>query len=224
MSRPDEEREQATWSRAFQSTGAPQSMGSCPPAERICDAVDAKLDPAEVRLVVEHCATCPHCAEDWRVARSMADDLSDEIKAPKATSVLSIEPIRKRWKQWGAGFGLCAVAALALLVVWPREERSVPTMRGGEESTASAIESYRFDGTTFYWPQLNERARYELLLNDMNFATIATVDGIEGTQFVLSDELRVRLESESEFYWQIRVWGDDGKSVLSLPIHQRATP
>lgn len=43
-------------------------MIGCPPAEDVWDAFHGVLAPERRRQVVDHTATCPMCAEAWRLA------------------------------------------------------------------------------------------------------------------------------------------------------------
>lgn len=66
----DDDRLRLAFARAFEA-GLPTD--DCPRAEALFDAACGEL-PAEARgAVIDHLATCPVCAEAWRIARAMRD-------------------------------------------------------------------------------------------------------------------------------------------------------
>lgn len=71
------------------------SVGPCPPAERLWDALEGDLDVEERRAVVDHLSVCGRCAASWRAARRLG------ARPPSAARALRRlwEKIRRPWSR-----------------------------------------------------------------------------------------------------------------------------
>jgi hypothetical protein len=85
----------------------------CPSLSEIWEGVHGRLPPDRLRDVVEHLATCPPCAEAWRLALLMErPTAADQVPAEDAAAVPMAH--RPRRRLYG---GLAAAAAVLFAVV-----------------------------------------------------------------------------------------------------------
>lgn len=106
MTTPDAELDRMRQAFADDTTAATD----CPPAVRIWEAVNSRLEPVDAAAVVDHVASCGACAEAWRMARELepAEAGSGPIPFPEK---------RRKSVVWGL---LAAAATLALTIgAWP---------------------------------------------------------------------------------------------------------
>jgi hypothetical protein len=125
--------------RAFTAPGgtAPRPE-DCPPAETLWAAVHGELPPGALRDVVDHIATCPACAEDWRLAVEVEREATAtaEVAAGRAASPV-LYP--RRWLRL-APLLAAAAAIVALVVGLPLvHHENEPTYRGGPQKVASQV-------------------------------------------------------------------------------------
>lgn len=88
---------------------AAAGAADCPAPDRIWDAVNGLLDPAEVADLTEHVAACGACAEAWRIAR----DVAAEATAAAVISFPASPSVRRPSYAWPL---LAAAATLVLAV------------------------------------------------------------------------------------------------------------
>ena len=81
---------------AFRSLadGAGPAAG-CPPASRLWDAQQGDVPPEEARRLMDHAASCPSCAQAWRLARELDEGAATETSPqhsvwPRARSILAM--------------------------------------------------------------------------------------------------------------------------------------
>jgi hypothetical protein len=111
------ERYDLEWLRAaFAQPDAAPHPDHCPSLSEIWEGVHGQLPPERLRDVVEHLATCPPCAEAWRLALLMErPTAADQVPAEDAAAVhMTHLANRPRWRLYG---GLAAAAAAALFAV-----------------------------------------------------------------------------------------------------------
>lgn len=89
---------------AFRSLadGASPSPG-CPPASRLWDAQQGDVSPEEARQLMDHVASCPSCAQAWRLARELDDGGVAEALPPH--------------RSWQRGRSILAIAAMLLFAL-----------------------------------------------------------------------------------------------------------
>lgn len=133
----DDNRERDVWRAALASLDSSPPPGEgCPEREQIDRAAAGELD-AENAAIFDHVATCPHCAQSWRLTRAIDDAIDDgqllaatealaawkeSRSAPKPDSVPVPEPsptLKDRLRGWAqefdwspAGWGLARGSAI----------------------------------------------------------------------------------------------------------------
>lgn len=90
---------QSSWRRARLTDGP------CPPSARIAALAVGRVWPWQRRRLVDHLATCPACAADYRVLDTARDGLQSALQSHEAAP------------RAGAAFGRFGFAAAALVAV-----------------------------------------------------------------------------------------------------------
>lgn len=234
MNRPEKIQ---TLRRAF--TSYPQGVAACEEElapERIWQALTGELPAAERRDVVAHTATCPACAEAWRLARFMRTEATGSApvhhmgRGPEEGSQVVAGP----WKQY-LPHVLAAVAAALLITVgagvipgpWGAPEPiptgigETPTMRGdaGEQALASEIEAGaelpREDFRLRWEPASQKGARYKVTVMTEDLETVVTARGLEEPVYRVPPERFEGLDDGTRLLWQVEARLPSGEQETS---------
>lgn len=100
---------------------------NCPPAARFWDAQRGEVPTEDARELMGHVASCPSCAQAWRLARELDDAEEAETAAPE--------------ESWPRAGWIAAVAAMLLLAL-----AAGYLFRGVAERTDPASASTATDG------------------------------------------------------------------------------
>ena len=95
----------------------------CPPWETLWRSARREMEPDEDEVVLMHVGECPACAAAWRMARELARDAVDPVRAVGAD-----RPHNLRWMRLAAAAGL-VLAVLGAGILWGVRDRPVPTAR-----------------------------------------------------------------------------------------------
>lgn len=179
----------------------------CPPPERLWAAIEGDLPVDERHRLVDHIATCPSCAEDWRAAYRMGARPPAWWK-PILRAVRKVLPSTPTWLPQ-ASAALTGVAALVVAAVmvprWiPGTETTSSTdlasnqwllddevYRGenGIEAIGSATALLPRDQCWLKWSKV-EGALYDLTVRTRSDELITRVHGLEKPEYhVLSEDL-----------------------------------
>jgi len=127
--------EAQTLREAFQGQFNQQSLSEdCLTAESICEAVAGQYASEKTMAMINHTATCPSCAENWRLARELKHNFSD---APQALPP-RVKPFRLL--PWSL-----AAAAMLILGLWASLSREKPVDLGGESSVLRTGETFTIE-------------------------------------------------------------------------------
>lgn len=203
--------------RAFAEPGPAPDPDDCPSPETIWEAVRGELPPDEIRAVVEHTATCPACAEDWRIAAAFEEELralrseTEEAAAPQPAIAW-----RRMW--------IAAAAALVLTVLglqtrsWLGENQ--PPAYRNEGSTAirtlvpegAALPRQAFD---LKWSPVPGALSYDLLVSTETLQTVADARGLTAPQYRIPESALADLSSGTKLYWHVEAALPEGGRVAS---------
>lgn len=219
--------------KEFQNCSQIPQSSTCPSAQEIAECLSPQADPQRVARVVEHCASCPACAEDWRVARALLQSLDAPSWAfavpaePEAASQISnlypLNPSHRAandtpcspwWKRpkLRTTAGLCAVAcALALLVLRSNQREGPQEVFRGDHLSQSPDERYSFRNGVFSWPALEPGAEYQVTVFRDSGDPLLELDLTNKTSQSLTASARRRLKSERAAYWQVRTVHGSGR-------------
>jgi len=157
--------------RAFTAPGGTAPLPEdCPPAETIWAAVYGELPPGALRDVVDHIATCPACAEDWRLAV--------EVGRGRAAPPV---PYPRRWLRL-APLVAAAAAVVALVVGLPLtrhgEVHSPP--RGVEHVTSPLVDGQQLsrDHCLLIWSGPKD-ATYEIEVDTLTGDRLFSKGGLK---------------------------------------------
>jgi hypothetical protein len=202
----------------------PATVGDHPGPDTIYDGAHGELSSGALRDVVEHIATCPRCAEEWRLAMAFTEEAEEaeaqtwrRSAAPSrpalrlvpiaATLVVALlaagvwftvgqspEPTASVFRDASAGYTLVPVA--------PESEpldRSDPVLR------------WRLDGG-----EAPEGTTYDLLVMSADGRdTVAEADGLESPSYTLPAEALEGLAPGTELQWTVDARLPDGQPVRS---------
>lgn len=71
----------------FTSARTKVAPTACPSSKMIIQAVQQSLSQAETHRIIEHCALCPSCAEEWRVCQGVMDDIVGARKPDELSKI-----------------------------------------------------------------------------------------------------------------------------------------
>lgn len=102
---------------------------TCPRASRFWDAQRGEVSSEDARELMDHAASCPSCAQAWRLAREL--DNADLAETPA---------LERSWRRAGSIAAMAAMLLLALTAGY--------LFRGAAESRDPANASRRTEGNT----------------------------------------------------------------------------
>ena len=212
--------------RAFQAH--PEEIpdpGNCPTPQELWDAVSGDLESARMQELIEHTATCPSCAEEWRLARDMAQATAaeeDKQDAEDQEDQGIVVPAAHRFRRaFGPLMGLAAAAVLLLVLNLPQPEPPIPVYRAGAEQEIESLvpsdEALPRDAFILRWSEV-EGAVYGLLISGADLEVIDQPQDLHNTTYQVPAEL---LEAvEGVIYWQVEATLPDGTSKTSKTFVQ----
>lgn len=228
--------------KEFQSCPQVPQSSACPSSQEIATCLSAQANPQTFARVVEHCASCPACAEDWRVARA----LSQSLQAPPSASLVHSEseassqvsnlyplsvsqhaandtPNDPWWKRskLRTNAGLCAVACvLALLVFRSNQREGSQEIFRGDDSPHTPDERFRFQNGVFSWPDFEPGAEYQVTVFRDSGVPVLELELTNKNSQSLTASARRMIEAQRAAYWQVRtVHGSGRVSPVILMAH-----
>jgi hypothetical protein len=118
--------------RDFASDPAvPLARETCPQPETLWAALHGELSPAEIREVVDHTASCPACAEDWRLAMAMEGEQSEDEEEDEEVAATT-----RPWRRWAPR--MAAFSAVPAPEARATAARAVPAFRSWMAAAAAA--------------------------------------------------------------------------------------
>lgn len=196
----------------------------CPPPERIWDAARGALAPDTTRELVEHVATCPACAEAWRLARELGARVPTEAPSRPAG----------RARRWAGGW-IAAAATLALAmtfgwryldrgdVEWPEGdivERGPPTQIEPRVPDGSALPRRNF---LLAWEPGPEGATYKVLVTRSDLTVVDRASGLEEPRYRVPEQALTGVAANTELLWRVEMTLPSGRRVASpaFRVHVR---
>lgn len=223
----------------------PQTQ-ACPSAEDIAACLSPNADPVKVAQVVEHCSGCPACAEDWRVARALSQQLEqsgivepqtlydqageeqawEEQEAPQISNLYPLNNVKhaandapsKPWWRRPTLQASAALCAVAVALLLIRAQK--PEVMRGEDSATHTEAAYRFDGRTFSWPDFEPGAEYQLSVFNEAGDRLLDLDHTSETFQQLSPARLTRLRASQPAYWQVRTLHGSGRVSPVIPLER----
>lgn len=199
---------------------------ACPDSERIFDAAGARGSARQRREVIAHTARCGACAESWRAAVAMHNEMPDPKPSARETGA---ESTTRRRYGLPAAWGVAAAAVLALAVgivsLRPDFDSGVPapagsgTLRGVADLplTLNVADGARLPAEDFRlsWQPLEEGVLvYQLEVTDSELNLVYATETRKAELEVPTDRLD-GLEAGSELHWYVVAVLDDGRETRS---------
>jgi hypothetical protein len=198
---------------AFQSLPAlPAHECEAADLDRIAQALDGELPPAERRRLVERLSAEPALAEAWRAAHHVRRD----SRASRATVVM---PRRSSWRlgSWAAAAAI-AVLAIAAVVV-PRYESNDGTLRDTQtyaiESRLADEASLPRDRFRLRWSQGPQDSRYEVRVTTEDLQVLTTVADLSEPEMVVDAADLTNVAAGARVFWQVESILPGGERIVS---------
>lgn len=185
----------------------------CPPPERLWDTLQGELSDDERRDVVDHLASCPTCAEAWRLARELVPDASQPLA-------------RRGYTRFWQHPVLAAAAAGGLLLVGIGIYRASisgsepePGFRTGAQDEIRSLlpeaEPLSRDNCVLRWTSGPDGTRYDLQVTTEDLKTVITARSLEAPEFRIPEENLMDVEAGGKLLWQVRAILPDGERLDS---------
>jgi len=213
LSKPDDDL--AALRRAFAAIPAEApAPEACPPAERFLVAVRGELPPGELRELVEHVASCPACAEDWRLAVALEQP---EAHVPEA----AYSPVailgHHRFRRSAAWCASAAAAALFLALLLPQLHNDRATWRGAKDGPKlMSLETCSRESCVLRWSEMRG-ATYDLEVRTAAGQSVVEAARLNATQYRIPADRLAAIPAGAELTWRVTANLTDGRR-LSSPL------
>jgi len=200
---------------AFASLGetAPPGDG-CPTPEQIWDAATGETSSQElVHTLIEHTASCPACAEDWRLARGLRSvSQESSIASPRTRHRAN----RLRWLVAAAAFVLLFATALPLHRWLTRPDR--PAVRGTFGEIFSLVaegERLPRERCLLRWSPGPPGTSFRLRVLTDDARELVAVDGVDQPEYLIEEESLLALPSGARLLWRVEATLPEGRHLVS---------
>lgn len=197
--------------QAFQELAATATpAGDCPEAPRLWAAARGEAPPGETRDLIDHTAACPACAEAWR----LAVHLGNEVPAVRPVAA----PAVARW--WPAA-AAAALVVLAVGVYQLREPAAPPPMRSaagsGLVSALPADAVLPRDAAVLAWrlEPAREDVLYAVQVTTDDLRPLAAGDDLSTPRFEIPAAALAGLEPGARVLWRVESFLPDGRRLAS---------
>lgn len=196
---------------------------TCPAPETVWASARGELEPAENRAVVDHTGRCPSCAEDWRLARSVARSL--ERRRPGDDTASADERTRRGLaSRWLAAAAAVLVAAAGVGVfLWQTTEREPVYRVAPREAIVSRVpedEPLSRDEPTLRWSG-PEQATYALVVTTERLEVLVREEGLTRTEYTLPEPVVAGIEPGTVLLWHVEATLLDGAREPSRTFRVR---
>jgi hypothetical protein len=203
--------------RAFTVPGgsAPRPE-DCPPAETLWAAVHGELPPGALRDIVDHTATCPACAEDWRLAVEVEREATAtaEVATGRAASPV-LYP--RRWLRL-APLVAAAAAIVALVVGLPltRHGDGPTVTRGGQQVISRLAEGQELprDHCLLAWSGPKD-ATYDIEVDTLTGDRLFSKGGLKGLSYEVPKSSFDGVRPGTRLEWRFTATPPGGAPVRS---------
>lgn len=229
MKDPGEEKLQQAW-RERAATGRPGT--DCPDPEAIWEALRGGLGEREAGRIVRHTASCPACAEAWRLAREMG---AMEARSAGEPAVVRVRFDRRDRRAPRLLMPLALAAGLALLlgigaaVVFMGQEPEDPGVDPGKSPgvvmRTTGTESIRpkisedmplpKDAFRLAWSPGPEGTRYTVRITTRELETVHLAEGLSSNEHTVPATVLDDLAPGTRLLWQVQAFYPDGRRVTS---------
>lgn len=196
----------------------------CPAPDRLWSAVRGELPPSETRRLVNHTASCPACAEAWRLAREVVRESPGEASEVERPSPAASG---RRWRYASLAAAAAAAAVLAVVgVLWVQSPGGPPdsVYRQAEEGAIRSLvpdeEALPRDRVLLRWSG-PEEARYDLRVSTEALDVLVTAEGLEEPEYLVRAAELEELPPSARLLWQVEATLPDGGRLASKTFVSR---
>ncbi len=190
---------------AFLDGDAATSDG-CADAEAIWRAARGEAESAEVERLLDHAASCPRCAEAWRLAKLLAPEpAAVPARSSRVPVLLALAAV-------------LVIAAVLVLPTRPWQQTAEDAWRGDIESIGTEIADMAIvprDAVVLTWTPGAEQARYTLTMSTSDGAFGSTIDGLEEPRYEIPREDLAAVAPDAVLYWRVTATLPDGSERAS---------
>lgn len=191
--------------RAFTAPGGiPPRPEDCPAPETLWAAIHGELPPGPLREVVDHIATCPACAEDWRLAVEVERAAARAEPAGQAADAAAPLLRPRRWG--GLAPYLSAAAAIVLVVVGLELGRhpEPPVLRGQKPVVSRLEEGQALSRShcLLVWSG-PEKATYDVEVHTLIGQQLALAHGLTAMQYLVPEASLATIPPATRLEWQV---------------------
>jgi len=201
---------------------------ACPLPERIWAAIEGEIPVDERRKLVDHIATCPSCAEDWRAAYRMGARPPAWWKVFFRSVRETLHPGSRRMPQLSGALATAAVLvlvfSLTLSRVWTpgllsdgKPGETLPE-RGsvfrGIEASIAPEEALSRESCWLRWSG-QEGARYDLIVKTESLQLVIHVTGLKKNEYLLSEESLRTVPPGEQLLWMVEATLPTGEHITS---------
>jgi hypothetical protein len=188
----------------------------CPDPERIWDAVAGRLPSEQVRELVDHTASCPGCAEAWRLARELIPEAPEE----HSRVARPVFGTRGGWRWMAAAAAV--VLSVAAVQLWRMSPAGGPPgsfRDAGSEIIRSLLvdgEALPRTGFLLRWTtDTRSVPRFDVRVATEDMQVIAVVQGLEEPEYLVPEGALEQLFAGDRVMWQVEAVQDDGNRAVS---------
>jgi len=217
---PSSEQMRSAWLALTDSTSAAQD---CPDPERIWEALRGGLTPEQVRDIVRHTASCPACAEAWRLAHDMgamqARQTSTDSRQAQADPQRQAFFWRLRPLAMAAGLAGLLFLAGAAVLLWPKQPAQDPIFRTtGQDSIRALISEKKplpRSDCRLKWTPGPDGSRYTVRVTTEDFVQVDFAEGLEQAEYRVPPGSLAGLEPGTRLMWQVQIFFAEGGQEFS---------
>jgi len=192
-------------------TGTDRSGEGCPGSEEMWDAVLGRLTPARTYELVDHTASCPACAEAWRLAHRLQRELGSQQAAKRSR--------RRPWTTLVAAAAAVVLTVIGFRSLVPGGGAPVPVFREADTATIrSLLPEDRLlprENCLLSWSPGPDSTRYDLSVATGGLSVITSIKGLEQTAYQVPPEALADLPNGAKLLWQVEAIRPDGSRVTS---------
>jgi hypothetical protein len=183
---------------------------SCPSSESILAAVRGELPPAELRDLIAHLATCPACAEDWRLAAALEHPMTEDPAAEASPETTPWRTRRRRLAVWCTS----AAAAAALAIGGLLWQAPVPVLRGGGKPPQLLSTAENRDDCLLRWSETLD-ATYDLDVETQSGQIVVRAHGLLEPRYRVPAARFTHLPPATVLSWRVTANLPGGHRLVS---------
>jgi hypothetical protein len=197
---------------ALAATATP--LDDCPEPPRLWAAARGEASPGETRDLIDHTASCPVCAEAWRLAVRLED----------AAPASGRQPVRRpAVAQWWPAAAAAALVVAAVGVYQLREPAPppVPTLRSAAEAgvvsdlAADAVLPREACVLAWHPEPAREGLRYAVQVTTDDLRPVVEADDLAAPRFEVPAAALAELPPGARILWRVEAFLPGGRRLAS---------